>query len=512
MPPEVWTSSNNVRFFEGFVQKILGSQVALGTPSVEPAHLLHVPGTAESYWLYLSKTKAYVYSSGVHSNITRQTAAVDVDYTTVNERDWNGGILGGIPILNNGVDVPQYWPAIASGTKLADITNFPADTVAKIVRPFGPFLVMLDVLTNGSHYPHMFWWSHPAEVGALPSSWDVTDPTKDAGRRELTDVEGGVLMEALMLGDYLILYKETSTHLMRYVGGRQIMASSMVFATAGILGPRCVCAFDLGRKHFVVGQDDIMVHNSREPELVLEAKYKRRFFEELSVEHKLNTFVFHKASNKEVWVCYPTKDSADGFPNKAMIWNYQYNTIQFRDFVGMFAWPGKNQLTTATQWDLLTRTWDEATEQWSQEGDRGIIVADPANTRLYQIDAGADFFGTNYTAFVERLGLSIIGRDRSGNPKLNFTQNRLVKRLWPKMKGTGTVAIQVGFQDTPMGAVTWSPAKTFDAETGLDTVFGNRYVDFELSGRLPAVRFESSGTGGWQLDGYDIDITPLGEN
>jgi hypothetical protein len=357
----------------------------------------------------------------------------------------------------------------------------------------------------------MFWWSHPAEVGALPSSWDVTDATKDAGRRELTDVEGGVLLDGLMLNDYLMLYKETSTHLVRYVGGRQIMANSMVFTTAGILAPRCVCAFDLGKKHFVVCQDDIIVHNSRDVELVLEAKYKRKFFEELSVEHKLNTFVFHKASNKEVWVCYPTKDST-AYPNRVMIWNYQYNTITFRDFVGMYAWAGKNQLTTATQWDLLTRTWDEATEQWSQEGDRGHIIADPENTRLYQVDAGETFFGTSYEAFVERLGLSIIGRDRSGNPKLNFTTRRLVKRVVPKMAGIGIVDITVGFQETPTSPVVWQATKKFDAETGLDVVYGQRYVDFEAEGRLPAIRFSSTGDGGWQLNGYDIDITPLGEH
>src|SRR5207342_1771282 len=188
------------------------------------------------------------YEGGVHTNITRQSGGVDVDYTTTTGRLWNGTIFGGIPILTNGLDIPQYWGTLSPGTKLANMTTFTgpgASTLrAKIIRSFGEYLVALNVTENSVPLRHAVYWSHKAGVGTLPTSWDYSDPEVDAGRLFLTDSHGGVIQDGGLLGDELIIYKEYSTHALRFVGGGTIFAPRLILDGSGLFAPRCFCSFD----------------------------------------------------------------------------------------------------------------------------------------------------------------------------------------------------------------------------------------------------------------------------
>src|SRR5690606_422831 len=163
--------------------------------------------------------------------------------------------------LNNGAIAPQMWPSLNPSTALADLTNWPSNVLAKKVKAFGQFLVALNISDDSELYPHMVWWSSPAEVGDVPTSWDYTDPATQSGRRELTDVDAGVLVEGMMLRDALILYKDYSTHIMRFVGGVNVMKTDLLFASSGILAAKCVVPFNKGEKHLVATQDDIIIHN-----------------------------------------------------------------------------------------------------------------------------------------------------------------------------------------------------------------------------------------------------------
>jgi len=503
LPPEAWTDSNNMRFQDRTASKIKGHEQIFGTPTVAPGFLLNVPKADTSFWIYCSLTKAYVYESGVHTNITRQTASVDVNYTAIAFNQWNGGALGGVPLLNNGIDVPQYWPSLLASTKLADLTNWPAMMRAKILRPFGPFLVALNINDNGTLYPHMFWWSHPADPGLIPASWDYADPAYDTGRKELTDVEGGQILDALILKNLLIIYKETSTHYMRFVGGQEIMANDLLWASSGILASRCVTLIDQGKKHFVATADDIVQHNGQEIESVLDAKARKYLKFDLDSTNFRNSFCCHNQAQREAWFVYPS--SGAEFPNKVLIWNYQYNTIQFRDFVGNFAAPGVAVSSGAIAWNSLTDPWNSLIDRWSEEGNRQLLIADAANTKIFQADKTELFDSNAITSFVERIGLAVIGRDRQGQPKADYTQRKLAKRIWPKITGTAPVTIRVGAQEDFDDAVVWSDAQIFTP--GID-----KYLDMEANGRLLAVRFESNSSSSWQLEGYDLDIELLGEH
>jgi hypothetical protein len=501
IPPEAWSDANNVRFQEGHVQKYKGHTQIFGTPTVTPGWGINVPAATQNYWIYTSKTKAYVFEGGIHTNITRQTAGVDVDYTASEFRQWNGGVLGGVPILNNGNDVPQYWPALVVSTKLANLVNWPSTLRAKVVRPFGPFLVALNITDGVSVFPHMYWWSHPADPGSVPVSWDYTDATKDAGRRELTDVDGGNILDALMLRNLLIVYKETSTHYVRFIGGNQKMGSDLLFSNSGILAPRCVTTADRGKKHFVVTQDDVIQHNGQEAVSLLDRRMRKFLFTDIDTTNYVNAFCLHNPAQREAWFCYPPV--GETFPKKVLVWNYDNNTLQFRDFAGTYGTPGTAQVGTGTAWDSLLNTWDEALTPWSLEGRRQLVLFDPNTTKIFKADDGETFAGTTFTAFVERLGLAVVGRDRTGQPKVNFTNRKLLKRIWPKITGNAKVNVRCGAQESLGGVVNWQPVQEFDPAT-------QRYLDFTANGLLLCIRFESTSGLTWQLEGYDLEIEVLG--
>lgn len=500
LPPEAWSDGLNVRCRKGKVQRMAGHSQVFGTPGIAPGFVLQVQGAAGPFWLYANTTTAYVYDGSAHTDITRSAGASP--YTATDELYWNGCILGGVPILNNGFDVPQYWPTLSAGTDLANLANWPATLRCKVMRTFGPFLIALNLTSSGTAQPHRLRWSHRTDPGSVPNSWDTTDATKDAGERELIDIEGGVIQDGLALFDRFIIYKQRSAHIMRFVGGTEIMGFDLLFAGAGLLAPRCVAAFDEGRRHFCVGESEIYVHaGTVELETVAEAKVREAVFAEIDGTNFPHSFCFNNAPASEVWFCYPT--SGNAHPNRALVYNYKYGTWVFRDFVGMSASAGSTSTGLTDTWDGGSGSWDsESVLPWSSESKLQLVIADPTNSKFWQLESGYAFGTTTPQSYVERTGLAIVGRDRQGQPKLDFDRRKLVKRIWPHVKG-GPIRVRVGAQEFQDGAVDWGELKDFDPAT-------QKYLDYTANGRLIAVRFEGVDNNYWELGGYDLDMDVLG--
>lgn len=509
LPPEVWSDARNVVFENGQLQLRKGETAVFETPTVVPGFLMNVPALVQTFWLYANLTKVYVYDSGVHTNITRQTAGVDVNYTATAFRQWGGTILGGIPILNNGLDQPQYWGTLSSGTKLTNLSShagagagheWPSAARARVMRAFGPFLVAMNFTESGATRGQAIWWSHPAEPGTLPQSWDYTDPTYDSGQRELTDVKGGQILDALALGNTMPIYKENATHVLRFVGGQEIFVTDLKLATSGILATRTLCPIKEGTGHFVVTGDDIILFDGQSAQSVVEDRFKKQLFSSIDATNYANSFCFHDSDRKEAYFCYP--EAGATYPNLAVVWNYEYNTITKRDWVGVSVDTGGVTSASAV-WSAVSTAFDLYSEVWSRETRRQLVVGDQANTRFFSLNSSNTSYLTSSAAYIERTGLAIVGKDRQGKPKVDFGVLKLVTRIWPKITGTGVVTVRIGAQDDLQSAITWSTAKTFDSVT-------QKYLDFEHPGRIISIRIESTDAKPWQLEGYDLELALLG--
>lgn len=497
LPPEVWTDIRNMRCKGGNLLKFTGHQQVLGTPGDNPGWLMNVPTPDSPIWMYTSTNKVFVEDAGSHTEITNSGG-----FTSTLYEQWDGTLLGGIPILNNSVDPPQMWPSLSSSDDLVDLLNWPANTLAKKIRAFGPFLIALNISDLGGSYPHMFWWSHPAEVGDVPVTWDYSDPDFQAGRRELTDTDAGVILDGYMLKDTFIIYKQFATHIVRFVGGQNIMKSDLLFAGSGILAPRCVCAIDKGTKHFVATQDDVIIHNGQSIDSTIEDKNRVYLQRDISQLERNKAFCVHNAAMNEAWFCYPEIGSS--VPTKAFVLNYKDGTQTFRDFNGRFAAPGFVAVSTAEQWDNLVNSWDATTDTWGSEGERQLVAADADADKFFQLDATNTFDGDSIPFYFERTGLAIFGKDRGGQPKVSFSNRKLVTRIWIKADAPTTFSVRLGSQEFRKGPITWAPAQLFNPMTDM-------YKDFTVNGRLIAVRFEGNTSAELTFEGYDLEIEVIGE-
>lgn len=501
LPPEAWSEGLNMRALNDGMERLDGREQVFGTPSVAPHYALPVQSPSQTFWLYVSLAKAYVYDGSTHTNITRQTLGVDVDYNAAQTRDWNGTLLASVPILNNGVDPPQYWSALSAATKLAVLPNWPASTSARIIRSFNSYLIALDMTKSGTRYPHMVKWSHPAEPGSVPISWDEADPTLDAGENDLPDVLAGIIQEALPLRGQFFIYKDGSTWRMTPGGALNIFNFDTFLETSGILGPRCVAITGDGTRHVVATQDDIIVHNGSSVESILSERWKEHLSNNIDPTNYRNSFMFTNAFHNEIVFCYPEVGSTN--PTRALIWNYKLGQkgaiteteVNFRNVAS-----GLIESASAAIWSTSTTAWDDYSDPWSQSIRRKLVGCATDATKFLQFDTGNLNNGAVFQGLLQRTGIAVVGKKRTGEWIVDWTKRKFLRRLWIKASG-GPITVRVGTQNEPEGTVTWGASQQFDPRT-------QKWIDVLQSGLGLCVEFSSNNA--FHLDGYKLEIELLG--
>lgn len=506
LPPEAWTIALNMRYRDEGLETLGGWQQVFGTPTVAPHHLLAVTNGGTRYWVYCSLTHAYVYDGSAHTQITRAAGATP--YTATQSREWNSTLLAGIPILNNGIDVPQFWSPVSAAQDLQNLTNWNANVRAKVIRAFGPFLMAFNITDTGTSYPHAVRWSHPAVPGAVPTSWDPTDQTVDTGEVDLSDIAAGVILDALPLGEQMYVYKEASVRKVRYVGGRTIFdfGQNAWLPTTGLLAARCVAVTGDGLKQVFASQDDIIWHDGNKVQSVLDKRQRRRLFNEIDTTNFNNSFMFCHPARSEMYFCYPSSGNTN--PNRALVMNYsrgdQFVITEMDGITFRHAASGPMEAATAETWASASGTWDTDPEAWAQQQRRQTLLAGTDATKIFQFDNVETRDGATFTSQLRRTGLGLIGRKRDGSPIVDHQRRKMFTRLWPKVRGSSSVNVRFVGQEVVNGALAWSDVASFDPASQTFCDPG------PVSGR--AVGFEMYSTGSWGLDGYKIDIQPLGEH
>lgn len=502
LPPEAWSLAEGIRFRDMMVTRLEGWAQIFGTPSVTPYFTVGLFDAARSpWWIYTSLTKAYTYHANTHTNITRQSVGVDVDYTATRGEDWEATILGGIPILNNGNDVPQFWADYNAATKLADLNNWPATLRAKRVIAFGPFLFALNCTKAGVNYPHLVKWSHPAAPGALPVSWDETDLTRDTGEYEVPSESPGGIITALPLKDHLYIYKEGVIWRARYIGGRAVFAFQEFTSGAGTVGLHSVCLTPDGDGHVFVSNDDVMLHNGgSSPQSIIDRRNREALFGTLETDNRHRIFTFANKKHNEVWICYP--ESGQDYPSRALVWNMRDNSwstaagINFRH-----ASLGPVEEQVGVIWSASTDTWQTVDDLWGKLFPESVVLAAPDSNAIALLDSGFNRLGSPMSISLMRAGISFIGRSQSGDPIVDFKQRKLVTRVW--FKGVGRFYVRLGTQTSPTASVEWGAFTLFDTNTDL-------YIDFASNGRAVAVEFQGYEEEDFAIIGYKVELRLLG--
>ena len=522
MPNELWSNGNNIDFKGARVNVALGYKRVLSSSelSIIPKHAVAFRDGSTDYWYYAGDTKIYKTDGTNHNNVTRQPNSVDVDYapefnitydsdgTTVlskarQHNGWTSDVFNGALLLNNGYDLPQVYDDVAG--KMIDLTAWPSTDKCGVLRPFKNYLVALDITESSNRRPTMVRWSDTAPLGDVPQSWSAVDASSQAGYNILPDTQGQVV-DGKALGDTFFIYKNDAVWAMQFIGGNFVFSFRKVFNDAGILAKDCVAEYD--NKHFVVGVDDVYVHDGTTKKSVISNKMHDFFYNDIDTEHVSKVRCVANNSRKEMIIYYPNSSSEDGVANTAITWNWESDSWSKRDIgnvshitTGIVALDG----TDTRQWgaDTDTTTWEGSTGVWDSQTYNPAVESlvyitqgglasssnfNLGNTGVNIVTTGAS--PVSYESFVEREGIDF-GDDKG---------YKYVHAIYPHMVGEGTIKIYVGTEEFQGGGISWSEPQEF--------VVGQDYkVNFRKSGRYIAVRFESEGGTLWGLTGYSMEYS-----
>lgn len=496
LPPNAWTDGENVRFVNNQVEKITGHQSAFGTPSAAPYYITPVTKGATYFWVYASLTGLYSTDGTTHNDITTLSAT----YAATADINWTSAHLGGgVLVMNNGVDAPQSWTGTSITDRFTALANWPSGMVARRVRAFKQFLFAADIdegLGAGRNNT-LLRWSHPATPGAVPSSWDYTDATKDAGRVEISQTSDGIV-DMLPLRDTLFIYKTTNTWSAQFIGGRNKFSFRSAFSQFGLLSARCVKDF-FGR-HLCLTSEDVIVHDGNNVEQVLHKRLRNWLFTTLDGTYYTRAFVAINHRNSEAWICIP--ESGNTFPNLALIWNWKDGSTTFRELptgTTHIAY-GLVDLGASEQIDQQSGTIDSWMGQIDEENYSGakqyLLMADGSRTLFYRADTTEQFNAANMTAYVSRGTLPLTG-DHD-----DIQRYKTIHEVWPVIEGTagGTVNIYIGKRDYLGDSVSWDGPYAYVIGT-------TTKINTRATGRIIDIKFESTANITWSLQRYTLKYT-----
>lgn len=483
-PVMAWSDAKNIRFKDGYAQKFMGHAAIYDPPSILPYYLLPLTSPTGRYWMYAGAGKIYAVSGSTHTDITKAATT----YTGALNA-WTGCVLTGVAILNNGVENPQYW-AGNTGTRCQDLTNWPASTQCKVIRSYRNYLIALNVTKSGTNYPTMVKWSHPADPGTLPVSWDQTDPTKDAGEMDLADDQSAIV-DGLQLGDLFVVYKETAIYVLQYIGAPYIFRFQKLTAAAGLLCRNAVTEFPGG--HVFISQGDVMVlDQAGAPRSILTGRMRRYFNAALDSVAYGQSFCAHNPVLREVWVCYPKTGAT--VCTEAIVWNYEADTLALRDLPNLnHATCGVVDYTVSNSWNADTETWNQDTTLWNQvdytQAAQRLVMASN-DTKLFLADVSASFNGTAMSVYVERTGMDM------GEPA-NVKTVTSIRPIIDAAPGT-QLTIRAGATMDASAGIAWSSPITF-------TVGTDYKADMFATGRYLAMRIESNAINSWRLKALELE-------
>lgn len=499
IPHNAWTNVSGVRVRDNGIHNYVADHPITPNPSIAPYAITYVDDAAGGpLYLYAGSAAAYALQNGTHTDITRNSGA----YTG---SKWNFNHFNGVLLANNGVDVPQVWSPPAPGTKLVDLPNWPSNTLAKVVRSYLNYIVALNVTKSGTVHDNMVKWSHYADPGSVPNSWDPTDTTKDAGEYALASGLDPVV-DCRMMGNANVIYKRDSIWLMRYTGGVQVFRFDPAVESVGALATNCVASLPNG-SHVVLGRGDMYVFNGQGVQSIVDGRTRKWLFSRIDGTNMESVFLAHDILRSEILVCIPVSEQV--YADTALVWNYTANSFYIRKLpnISGIAY-GEILIGAGETFDGSSGTFNSDNGPFDSlpfnPTNRQLIYASPTNQKIYIADSGQGAEATPGNVLLERISLPV-DSDREGNLRVDFTTRKMVTEVWPKVDSVDCdeIRVYVGSQEASNDPIDWSGPHLFNPLT-------DEYVAVWVNGKIISIRFEVDAGKTFTFLGYSLTLQPLG--
>ena len=491
LPNFAWSDSLNVRHAQGGSTSFGGMKQAFANAAAEVVWIQQYNQGGKRWWIHATATGVYA-DDGVNARLDITPTGMTASPGNV----WTGGVIGGVLVANNGTDAPFYWAG--TGT-MATITAWPAGYKCASIRPFKNYLVAVNITKSGTNYPHLVLWSSEADPGSLPTSWDVTDKTKNAGDSPAMADDPSLAVDQLPLGDANILYKENAIYSMVLSGNDFIFNINRLPIPFGARGRNCVANTPLG--HVVLTHGDVILHNGSTFKQIATGRIRKWLSDNIDGANRSRCFVVTSPRFNEVWICFPALSQTKC--TRAAVWNWIDDTWSVRSLPNVtFGAIGQIDASLISVWDSDSDAWDNDQSLWDQnelsEGQAHLLMGCDIglSSGIAATDMSITENGEEFAAEMERKGIS-------------FDDPATVKSLraiWPRIKGTSgkKVLITSGATMDIEQAVTWGSPVEY-------TIGSSQKADLPFStGRFLAIRFDSVDNAPFRVDSFDIDYTVRG--
>ena len=189
LPPNVWSDGNNVRAEHGAILKSPGYAEVMSTCPIVPLYITNLNTAADNYWIVAGTAAIHVYkdSTDAWANITRSSGI----YHATAEENWTSTVLGGVLILANGFDDPQFW-ALTNGDLVMTITNGAGTTTpntdikAYIARDGSDYTTAVTLVDQGDTGGHTILTANLVDLSGETSGtsmrWKITTHNQSASK------------------------------------------------------------------------------------------------------------------------------------------------------------------------------------------------------------------------------------------------------------------------------------------------------------------------------------------
>lgn len=415
-----------------------------------------------------------------------------------------GGVINGFAFVNicGLADSLAYGQINGSGALTQFVPSAGDSFVA--VRPYRYQVVGLGL----NSFPYRVSWTSSAAPGSWPATW-APAATNDAGS---VDIDGakGRLVDGCRLGDDFVVYAESSTHLMTYVGGSEVMAFRGLSGQSGVMSRNCIA--DIGGAHVVLTREDVVLVQSAGVRSIAAGRVRRLLFGPAGVVDgglREQCFVWYDRARKSVYVAYPGDGLTGRGCSHALVWDVESGE-----------WSGPIDIRASLAGGAATARMTHATEGAStltalqQPGEYVSVCAFGAAAPAADTDGTArlldepgEFAGTLfYRRSPLRLERAEIDFDAPGEWK---RIHAIAPRWRQSAAGALPITIRLYGQDAPDAA----RVQLAQVQLGSDAV---GRVTPPIRTRLLTVEFTTPAAPGAtlgpfaQLEGFDIHYSPAG--
>lgn len=339
------------------------------------------------------------------------------------------------------------------GSAFADLGGTPPQ--ARHINTIGSFVVVGNTYDGvDGNVPYRVRWSGYEDE----TTWAVSAVTQ-ADYQDLYG-NGGWVQNVSNLQGRGLIFQEKAIWVMTYVGSPIVFQFDLVSDRIGAFCPRGVTVS--GNKAFFIAEDGFYGYSGGEPVPIGANKVSRTFINDLNGDYVHRVTSAQIPGHPVIIWSYPGASSADGTPDKCIMYNFVSNKWATAEFDNQLIYVAKSIGVTLDGLDALGYDdMDDSTmpsldsREW-MGGTENLAIFDTSNQQ-------ALFTGTAMASVIE-----------TGETQFNEGGRAELSELTPLVDG-GSHTVQIGTRETQAGTVSWGSAVTETSDGKCHVRSNSRY-------------------------------------